>query len=224
MTVSMWWDRYQAGCLDAPAPQKRGPAVGAHRRLWAKQEQAIQCATTDTTPDQLKLPFGLWTRVAIGELIERMYRIALPVRKIGHNLARWGFTAHKPIKRADEQRPVAIARWHKTEYPRIKRPAAAEGAGNYWGDETRLIASDPRGRGFAPKGRAPVRPILSQRKAVSYLSGISNTGSLRFMVLEKAIYEPTLRTFLKSLCKDAGRKLALRLDNLNVHKAKPIDA
>jgi transposase len=41
MTVSMWWDRYQAGGIEALAPQVRGPAVGAHRRLTGKQEQAI---------------------------------------------------------------------------------------------------------------------------------------------------------------------------------------
>jgi len=224
MTVSMWWDRYQAGGVDALAPQKRGPAVGAHRRLSAKQEQAVRRAITDTTPDQMQLPFALWTRAAIGELIARKYGIALPVRTIGHYLARWGFTAQKPIKRAYEQRPEAIAQWLKTEYPRIKRQAATEGAEIYWGDETSLSTSDPRGRGFAPKGRTPVRPMLSQRKSVRYLSAISNTGLLRFMVLKQAIDAPTLLTFLKRLCKDAGRKVVLILDNLNVHKAKEVRA
>jgi transposase len=223
-TVSMWWDRYQAGGLEALAPQKRGPAVGAHRRLTANQEQAIQGAITDTTPDQMKLPFALWTRAAIGELIERRYGLTLPVRTIGHYLTRWGFTAQKPIKCAYEQRPKAIAQWLKTEYPRLKRQAATEGAEIYWGDETSLSTSDPRGRSFAPKGRTPVRPMLSQRKSVSYLSAISNTGLLRFMVLKKAIDAPTLLTFLKRLCKDAGRKVVLILDNLNVHKAKDVRA
>jgi len=53
MTVSMWWDRYQAGGLDALIVQQRGPKVGTRRRLTARQEQAIQRAITDTTPDQL---------------------------------------------------------------------------------------------------------------------------------------------------------------------------
>jgi hypothetical protein len=60
------------------------------------------------------------------------------------------------IKRAHEQRPKAIAQWLNTEYPRIKRQAATEGAEIYWGDETNLSTSDPRGRVFATKGRTPV--------------------------------------------------------------------
>ena len=36
MTVSKWWDRYQDAGADALVAQKRGPAVGAHRRLTAK--------------------------------------------------------------------------------------------------------------------------------------------------------------------------------------------
>jgi transposase len=224
MTVSKWWDRYQAGGVDALAAQKRGPAVGAHRRLTAKQEQAIQRAITDTTPDQLKLPFALWTRAAIVALVARRYGITLPVRTMGHYLARWGFTAQKPIKRAYEQRPEAIAAWLKTTYPRIKRQALAEGAEIYWGDETSLSTSDPRGRGFAPKGRTPVRPLLAQRKSVSYLSAISNSGLLRFMVLKQAVDAATLITFLKRLCKDVGHKVILILDNLNVHKARDVRA
>jgi transposase len=224
MTVSKWWDRYQAGGVAALAAQKRGPAVGAHRRLTARQEQAIRRAITDTTPDQLKLPFALWTRAAIVELIATRYGITLPVRTMGHYLKRWGFTAQKPIKRAYEQRPEAIAAWLTTEYPRIQRQAAREGAEIYWGDETSLSTSDPWGRGFAPKGRTPVRPMLSQRRSVSYLSAISNQGLLRFLVLKKAIDAPTLITFLKRLCQDAGQKVYLILDNLNVHKARDVRA
>lgn len=102
MTVSKWWDAYQLGVLDALAPRKRGPAVGTHRRLGARQEEAIRRAISDTTSDQLKLPFALWTRAAIVALAERRFGVALPVRTMGHYLARWGFTAQKPIKRAYE--------------------------------------------------------------------------------------------------------------------------
>jgi len=222
MTVSMWWDRYQAGGLDALAVRKRGRKPGTHRRLTARQEQAIQRAITDTTPDQLKLPFALWTRVAIAQLIRRRYGLALPVRTMGHYLQRWGFTAQKPIKRAYEQRPELIAAWLKTEYPRIKRRALAEGAEIHWGDETSLSTSDPRGRGFAPKGRTPVRPLLAQRRSVSFLSTISNIGTLRFMVLKKAIDAPTLIRFFTRLCRDAGKKVFVILDNPNVHKARDV--
>jgi transposase len=224
MTVSMWWDRYQVGGLDALAARKRGPATGAHRTLSTRQEQAIQRAITDTTPDQLTLPFALWTRAAIVQLVQQKFGIALPVRTMGHYLKRWGFIAQKPLKRAYEQRPEAIEAWLKTEYPRIKRRALAQDAEIQWGDETSLSTSDARGRGFAPKGKTPVRPILSQRRSVSFLSTISNAGTLRFMVLKKAIDAPTLIKFFTRLCKDAGRKVFVILDNLNVHKTRDVRA
>lgn len=87
-----------------------------------------------------------------------------------------------------------------------------------------MSTSDPRGRSFAPKGKTPVRTLLSQRRSVSFLSTISNTGTLRFMVLKKAIDAPTLITFFKRLCKDAGRKVFVILDNLSVHKARDVRA
>lgn len=221
-TVSTWWDRYQADGIDALASQTRGPKPGTRRRLTPRQEQAVQRAITDTTPDQLKLPFALWTRAAIAQLIQQKFGVALPVRTMGHYLRRWGFTAQKPIKRAYEQRPEAIAAWLKTEYPRIRRQALAEGAEIHWGDETSLSTSDARGRSFAPRGKTPVRPILSQRRSGRFLSTISNAGTLRFMVLTKAIDARTLIKFFTRLCKDTGRKVFVILDNLNVHKARDV--
>ncbi len=218
-TVSMWWARYEVGGLGALVAQTRGRRIGTQRRLSLRQEQAIQKAITDTTPDQLRLPFAWWTRAAIKQLIQRRYGIDLPVRTMGHYLERWGFTAQKPLKRAYEQRPEAVAAWLTTEYPAIKRRAVREKAEIHWGDETSLSTSDPRGRSFAPRGKTPVRTVRSQRKTVSVLSAVTNAGTLRFMVLKKAIDAPTLIRFLRGLIRDADRKVFLILDTLNVHKA-----
>lgn len=100
--------------------------------------------------------------------------------------------------------------------------AIAERAEIHWGDETSLSTSDPRGRGFAPRGKTPVRTILSQRRSVRFLSTISNVGTLRFMVLTKAIDARTLITFFTRLCRDAGRKVFVILDNLSVHKTRDV--
>ena len=40
----------------------------------------MQGAITDTTPDQLKLPFALWTRTAAAQLIQRRFGITMPVQ------------------------------------------------------------------------------------------------------------------------------------------------
>jgi transposase len=76
--------------------------------LTAEQEKEIQRVLWDRTPDQLKMPFALWRRAAVGELIEQKVGIKVPVRRIGHDLKRWGFTPQIPIRKAYEQRPAEI--------------------------------------------------------------------------------------------------------------------
>lgn len=223
-TVLGWWHRFEEDGSTALAARRRGRRPGTHRRLTPAQERTLQRLITDKTPDQLRMPFALWTRAAIGELVRRRYGVRLPVRTIGHYLKRWGFTPQKPLKRAYEQRPEAIQRWLTYAYPAIKARAKREGAEIHWGDETSLSTSDPRGRGFAPRGRTPVLAVVSQRRSVSFLSTITNQGKVRFMVLPGPLSASLLIGFMRRLVRATTRKVFLILDNLNVHKAAKVRA
>ena len=223
-TVLGWWHRYEQGGHAALVARRRSRRPGAHRRLSPTQERTLQRLIRDKTPDQLRMPFALWTRAAIGELIRQRYGVRLPVRTIGHYLKRWGFTPQKPLKRAYEQRPEAIARWLEHEYPAIRARAQREGAEIHWGDETSLSTSDPRGRGFAPRGHTPVLRVLSQRRSVSFLSTITNQGKVRFMVLPGPLSAALLIDFLRRLLRDTKHRVFLILDQLNVHKAAKVRA
>lgn len=223
-TVHGWWQRYEVGGLEALVAQRRGRRVGTQRTLTPAQERTIQRLVTDQTPDQLKMPFALWTRVAIGALIRQRYGVRMPVRTIGHYLKRWGFTPQKPLKRAYEQRPELIDRWLTHEYPTIAARAKAEGAEIHWGDETSLSTSDPRGRGFAPRGRTPVLTVVARRTSISFLSTVTNQGKVRFMALEGPLSAQILIRFLRRLIRDANRRVFVILDNLNVHKAAKVRA
>lgn len=223
-TVHGWWQRFAAGGPDALTARRRGRRLGTQRRLTAAQERTLQRLIADKTPEQLRMPFALWTRIAIGEFIHQRYGIRLPVRTIGHYLARWGFTPQKPLKRAYEQRPETIERWVQHEYPAIAARARREGAEIHWGDETSLSTSDPRGRGFAPRGKTPVLTVVSHRKSVSFLSTVTNGGKVRFMGLTAPLSAALLIQFLTRLIRDTDRKVFLILDNLNVHKAAKVTA
>lgn len=223
-TVHGWWQRYEAGGVEALAAKRRGRRVGTQRTLTPAQERMIQRLVTDQTPDQLKMPFALWSRAAIGALIRRRYGVRMPVRTIGHYLKRWGFTPQKPLKRAYEQRPELIERWLTHEYPAIAERARTEGAEIHWGDETSLSTSDPRGRGFAPRGKTPVLKVVARRKSVSFLSTVTNQGKVRFMVLEGPLSAQILIRFLRRLIRDTNRRVFVILDNLNVHKASKVRA
>jgi transposase len=50
----------------------------------------------DTMPDQLKLPYGLWTRKTVKELIERELKIVLAITTTGDYLRSWEYSPQKP--------------------------------------------------------------------------------------------------------------------------------
>ncbi len=111
---------------------------------------------TDKTPDQLKMPYALWPRTAVGELVEQRYAIRLAVRTVGLYLSRWGFTPQKPMHGANEQSATAVRKWRDEQHLQIEARAKREGAEIHWGDETGLRSDDVRGRSYAPLGQTPV--------------------------------------------------------------------
>lgn len=101
--------------------------------------------------------------------------------------------------------------------------AKAEGAEVHWGDETSLVNSDVRGRGYAPAGKTPVAYIVGgTRQKPSMIATVTNQGKARWMIIEEAFNSNRLIEFLQALIKDAGKKVFLILDNLKVHHSKPV--
>ncbi|MDO9713998.1 winged helix-turn-helix domain-containing protein, partial [Paracraurococcus lichenis] len=95
-------ERGAAGLKSGP----REPEPGYGRFLSAAQEADTQRLIRRHTPDELDLPFALWSRAAVRELIRQRFGVRLAVRTVGTYLARWGFTAQKPLRRAYEQDPA----------------------------------------------------------------------------------------------------------------------
>lgn len=204
--------------------RRRGRREVESRHLSAEQEQDLQRVIGDKTPDQLKLPFALWSRTAVQQLIQDRCGVKLAVRTVGNYLARWGFTPQKPIKKAYEQRPEAVRQWLDEEYPVIAERAKAEGAEIHWGDETGLRSDDVRGRSYAPRGQTPVIRVNARREGLSIISTVTNQGKVRWKVFDGALNTDLLIDFFERLIKDADRKVFLILDNLRVHHAKLVKA
>jgi transposase len=163
---------YRTGGWEAVAVQAhRGPGKGAGCLLDAELQQAIQALIHAHTPDELGLPFALWSRPAVTALIMRECGKTLPVRTVGKYLRRWGFTPQKPLNKAVEQNPAAVQAWLNDEYPALARRAKAEGGEIDWGDETGLRLDDVRGRSDAPAGRTPVVRPCHRRENVSDVGG-----------------------------------------------------
>ena len=218
-------DRFLEGGWTAIRPAARGRTRGDGRCLSEAQEDVIRRIIIDKRPEQLKMAFFLWSRAAVGQLIEQEYGITLHVRSVGKYLARWGFTPQKPIKRAYEQSPEAVHAWLEGEYPGIAERARHEGAEIHWGDETALVNTDVRGRSFAPVGKTPVAMTVGgTRQKLSMIATVTNQGKTRWMIIDESFDADKLIEFLASLIKDAGRKVFLILDNLRVHHSKIVKA
>ncbi len=180
-------DLYETGGWSAVRSAARGRLRGDGRVLSQAQEETIQRMITDQRPEQLKMDFHLWSRAAVGQLIEQEFDIKLQVRSIGKYLARWGFTPQKPIKRAYEQSPAAVQAWLQGEYPGIEQRARAQGAEIHWGDETALVNTDVRARSFAPAGKTPVAMAVGgTRQKLSMIATVTNQGKTRWMIIEEA--------------------------------------
>ncbi len=79
-------------------------------RLAGWQAATVVNLVTDRCPDQLRLPFALWTREAVGQLMAKRFDMHVSVWTVGRYLKAWGLTPQKPLRRAYEQNPEAVRR------------------------------------------------------------------------------------------------------------------
>lgn len=197
--------------------RKRGPKPRIRLAPW--QAALTVRWITDHHPEQLKLPCVLWTREAVGQLIEQKFGIAVSVWTVGRYLKRWGLTPQKPLRKALEQDPKAVKKWLQEEYPSIRRLAKREKAEIHWGDEMGMRSDHQTGRSYGRKGETPVIPGTGQRFSCHLISSITNRGTLRFMVYRKKFSADIFIAFLRRLIRDTGHKVFLIVDRHPVHKS-----
>jgi transposase len=223
--VGAWVAAVERSGEAALAGGRRGRRPDEQKALSPDQESRIRRLIIERCPDQLGLPFSLWTREAIGMLIQRETEVRLSSRStISSYLRDWHFTPQRPRKRATERREPEVRRWLERDYPAIARRAKAEGAEVHWGDETGLSNQANYGRSFAPVAQTPVIARPAARFTCSMISTLTNLGRLRFMVFEGALNAIIFLTFLQRLVRDSPRKVFLIVDNLRVHRAQLVTA
>jgi transposase len=217
--VNKWVAIDKVGGLRALKPKRRGRRLGEGGRLRVAHAQRIRSLIVGKLPDQLKLPFYLWTRAAVASLIAREYGIAVSLVTVGRYLRAWGLSPQKPVRRAYERNDVAIARWLKQEYPAIARQARRDKAAIYWGDEMGLRSDHVTGTSYAPVGQTPEIRATGQRFGCNMISAITNKGALAFMVFQGKFKAPVFVVFLQRLLKQIVGKIYLIVDGHPVHKS-----
>ncbi len=219
-TISKWVKAYRLGGQVALKSKQKGRPQGGKLKPW----QAAQIAKTviDHHPEQLKLPFYLWTREAVALLIKRRFGIQLSVWTVGRYLKRWGFTPQKPARRAWEQNPEQVRQWLEKEYPQIRRQAQKEKAQIFWGDEMGLRSDHAVGRSYGLKGQTPVILATGQRFSCNMISAITNQGRLNFMVFKERFTAQVFIEFLRRLLRQNDRRLYLIIDRHPVHRSHKV--
>lgn len=156
---------------------------------------------TDHLPDQLKLPFMLWTRAAVRDLIAERFGVNLSLVTVGNYLRKRGMSARKPVRKAWQQNPGAVERWRKEEYPEIQRRAKEENALIFWADEGKVTNEVHHERSCAPKGRTPVVRESDKQLKLHHISAVTNKGEMRFRPHTSTMTQLKYLLFLGRSCR-----------------------
>jgi transposase len=223
-TLNHWVNLYKTGGEKALAKDERGAEKWANTKLTEKETIWTQKAITNKMPDQYQLPFMLWTRKAIQDLIERKINKKISLSTISNLLKNWGMSSQKPKLRAYQQQPERIQKWIDTEYPIHQKRAKKEKAVIHWCDETTISSRDLVGKGFSKIGQTPILKASGSRFSVNMISTITNRGDVRFMLFKDTMNAIKFIDFLRRLIKGENQKIYLIVDNIRVHHAKKVQA
>lgn len=197
--------------------------AGRPPKLNEEQMRWIAWTVRDSTPNQLRFDFGLWTLRLIGQLIERQFGMTLSLPTLGKIMARLGFTAQRPLHRAYEQDATLVQAWVKTELPALRKRAKDKGAVIMFADEASMRADYHAGTTWAPQGRTPIVKASGQRPSVNMMSAIGLDGQLHFMLVDGRSNAEVFKGFLQQLLIGAEKPIILVVDGHPIHKAKLVN-
>jgi transposase len=219
-TIGQWVKEHELRGADSFVYRKRGRPTGG--RLKQKQADQIVKLVVDRMPEQLKLPFVLWSREAVAALIEKRFNLRLSLSTVGRLLRKWNMSPQKPARRAWEQDPEAVKEWLATRYPKVKAEAKAAGAVLLWGDEMGIRSDDQVGRTYGLRGKTPIVPVSGNRFGCNMISAISNLGQMYFKVFTERFTTKVFIDFLRRLVLQIDRPIYLIIDGHPVHRSNAV--
>jgi transposase len=202
-TVYGWLAKFREGGRDALAAR---PVPGRPPKLSGAQIARLYELIVGADPAQFSFEFALWTREMVRQVIRREFKVALSVVSVGRLLRTMGLSPQRPLYRAYQQNPEAVARWKAEEFPAIRAAAKAEGATIYFADEAGIRSDYHAGTTWAPVGRTPVVRATGARFALNMLSAVSAQGALRFSVHEGTVNAAVFIEFCSACCATPSRR------------------
>src|SRR4030095_15066542 len=173
-------------------------------KLSGSQLARLYTLVVSNDPRQLRFAFALWTRAVIRELIGREFGVRLSEVSVGRLLRKLGLSPQRPLYRAYQQNPEAVARWKAETYPQIRAQAAEVGATVYFADEAGVRSEDHAGTTWAPIGRTPVVATTGDRFSVNLISAVTAKGALRFAAYDGNLNGKVFIDFCRRLLDDTS--------------------
>ena len=219
-----WLKEYRAGGVDGLIPSRRGRPKG-QGKLTARQAVGIVRLIKSGCPDQMELPFPLWTREAVRELISRQTGLSLSISTVGRLLKGWGFSPPpKSVQSVSGRNREFFDEWMKSTYPEIRKESESVDGEIHWCHEMGLAADLPLGVEAGKSGENPTRSNADQRFEGRIFSTVTNQGKWTFMVSKGRSRQSAFSDFLGRLERCTERKVSLIVEDSELGWSKPMRA
>jgi transposase len=222
-TIYTWLATARA---EGRAALRARPVPGRRRKLTDAQLGELADLIDTTDPRGHGFAVALWTREIVRQLIEARFGVALTVASVGRTLHDLGFSAQRPMYRAEQADPAAVARWKAVEYPQIAAEAKAAGGTVFFVDEAGVRSDYHAGTTWAPVGATPTVSATGTRFGLNMISAISTQGALRFAVFTGTFTAAGFIDFLQRLRYDAAHTgqgpVFVIVDGHPVHRARVV--
>lgn len=190
--------------------------------LSPKQKLQVRRWINGKDPRQYGFDFGLWTRRIVAALIEERFGVRLGVTAIGRLLAELDITPQKPLRRAYERDPVAIDRWTRTVFPRLRARAKHVGAKIFFLDEAGVRSDQVLGRTWGLRGHTPEVPTSGRRQSVNAISAVNARGEFWYEIYTERLNAARFVDLLTHFMRGRKSPVFLVLDGHPAHTAKVV--
>ena len=218
-TIYKWLRRARRGGERA-LRRRRHP--GRRPRLTPRQKLQVRRWLNGKDPRQYGFDFGLWTRQIVGALIGQKFGVQLGVTAVGRLLAELDITPQKPLRRAYERDPAAIAHWQTTEFPRLRARAQRQGAQIFFLDEAGVRSDQVLGRTWGLRGQTPQVPTSGRRQSVNAISAVNARGAFWYEIYTERLNGARFVQLLKHFMRGRRRPVFLVVDGHPAHTAKVV--
>lgn len=218
-TIYLWLRAAEKGGKAALRARKH---PGPPHKLSREARRQVYHWVCGKDPRHYNFDTGLWTRQIVAELIQRKTRKKISVPTAGRLLHEIGIMPQKPLRRAYERDPKAIAKWKRKEFPNIKKRAKKRHAGVFFLDEAGIRSDGPLQRTWGPKGKTPTVQTSGQRQSINAISSVGMNGAFWYTTYTKTLDGPRFVGLLKEFMRTRRKPVTLIIDKHPAHIANVV--